>query len=94
MVLKLRKREVRLWNRLPREAVDVPFQAFRDHGWGPGQPDVLDSNPSHGRGMGLGGLLGPFQPKPFYDSILLNSILFKTLINVSMPKNSKSKKLY
>ena len=33
-------------------------------GWmGPGQPELMGA-PDHNRGVGLGGLLGPFQPKP------------------------------
>jgi len=38
-------------------------------GWmGPGQPELV-GQPAHGRGLELGGLRGPFQPKPFCDSM-------------------------
>lgn len=38
-------------------------------GQGLGQPDL--GIPSHGRGLELGDLWGPSQPKPFCDSVIL-----------------------
>lgn len=40
-------------------------------GWGPGQAGLLGSIPAYSRGLELGGLQGPFQPEPRYDSITL-----------------------
>jgi len=45
----------------------MPGQA----GWGCGQPDLEGGSPDHGRRVELGGLLSPFQPKPFYDAIII-----------------------
>ena len=38
-------------------------------GWGPGQPELVGSSPSHGMGLELGRLQGPVQPKPFCDRV-------------------------
>jgi len=40
-------------------------------GCGPGQPDLVSGSPAHSKGLELGGLWGPFLPKPLYDMILL-----------------------
>jgi len=64
-------RVVRPWPRLPREAVAAPslagFKVRLDGAW---------SNLVSGKmylpmagGLELGDLQGPFQPKPFYDSM-------------------------
>ncbi|GAB0187702.1 mitochondrial enolase superfamily member 1 [Grus japonensis] len=48
-------RVVRHWNRLPREAMDVPsLELFVQGqvGWGFGQPDLVKGVPAHGRGVG------------------------------------------
>ena len=39
-------------------------------GWGCEQPVVEGGVPAYGRGLALGDLKGPFQPKLFYDSNL------------------------
>jgi len=43
------------------------------HGWGPRQhglvPDLEVGGPAYGRGLELGERWGPFQPKPFCDSL-------------------------
>lgn len=43
-------------------------------GWSLGQPDLVPDvavgNPSHSRGLELGGFWGPFQLKPSYDSMI------------------------
>jgi len=63
---------VKQWNRLPKEAVDAPFlEAFK------ARLDValgsllwwLATLPMAG-GLKLGDHYGPFQPRPFYDSII------------------------
>jgi len=63
------QRVVTHWNRSPKEVVDAPplggiqCQA----GCGSGQPD---SQPTAG-GLKLDDHCGPFQPRPFYDSLSL-----------------------
>ena len=52
------------WNRLPSKAADLPSperEVQGQVGWGCEQPD-----PAYSRGLELGDLRGPFQPKPFY----------------------------
>ena len=58
-------------NRLPKEAVDAPsLQAFK------ARLDVaLGSwsgvgDPAHSRGLELDEHCGPFQPRPFYESMI------------------------
>ena len=36
-------------------------------GWVSGQPDLVGGSLVHGRGLELGNLQDPLQPKPFYD---------------------------
>jgi len=38
-------------------------------GCGSGQPGLLVGNPAHSRGLKLDDHCGPFQPRPFYDSV-------------------------
>ena len=56
-------------NRLPEEVADIPsLEAFK------ARLDVaLGSlgNPAHSRGLKLDEHYGPFQPRPFYDSVSL-----------------------
>ena len=40
-------------------------------GCGSGQPGLLVGDPVHSRGLELDGHCGPFQPRPFYDSMIL-----------------------
>ena len=64
----LTQRVVTHWNRLPKEIVDAPsLEAFK------ARLDVaLVGDPAHSRGgLKLDGHCGPFQPKPFYDYIIL-----------------------
>ena len=63
---------MRYWNRLPKEVVDAPsLQAFK------ARLDEAVSNLvqrevlAHSRGLELGDLKGPFQPKPFYESTII-----------------------
>ena len=44
---------------------------LKNIGWGPGQPDLVGGNPTHGRGLEFDGLQGSFQSKPFYDCTIL-----------------------
>jgi len=61
------------WNRLPKEVVDtsslggIQGQA----GCGSGQPGLVVGDPAHSRGWKLADIKGPFQPRPFYDSVIL-----------------------
>ena len=40
-------------------------------GCGSGQPGVVVGDPAHSRGLKPGEHCGPFQPRPFYDSMIL-----------------------
>jgi len=65
------------WNRLPKEAVDAPsLEAFK------ARLDVALgtlvwwlATPHIAGGLKLGHHCGPFQPRPFYDSMILISAL-------------------
>jgi len=48
----------------------IPVGIQGQVGWGPGQTHQVGSSPAHGRGLELDGLGDPFQPKPFYDSVI------------------------
>jgi len=70
---------VRCWNRLPRESVDAPsLEVFSARGalgslvqyW----ISQLAAVPVGGE-LELDDLWGPFQPKPFYGSVILMSTL-------------------
>ena len=65
-------RVVRHWNRWPSEVgCSLPGdlgQAER----GFEQPGVLGGVPAYSGGLELDDLKGPFQPKPFYDSVHIN----------------------
>ena len=64
------QKAVRHWHSCPeRCGCPNPEGARCQVGWGPGQPQLLSGSTAHGRGLGLGGIYGPFQPKPFYDSV-------------------------
>ena len=68
------------WNRLPREVVDAPsLDAFK------GRLDValgslvwLLATLHIAGGLKLDDHCGPFQPRPFYDSMILYFIWFKS----------------
>ena len=40
-------------------------------GGGSGQPGLVVGDPAHSRGLKLNDHCGPFQPRPFYDSMIL-----------------------
>lgn len=44
----------------------LPTPGKLDGSWA---AEVVGGSPAHGRGLGQGGLCGPFQTKPFYDSM-------------------------
>ena len=45
----------------------LPGRAQGQAGWGWEHPGLVEGVPARGRGLGLGGLSGPFPPKPFYE---------------------------
>jgi len=71
------RRVVTRWNRLPKEVVDAPsLEAFK------ARLDGALSSPVRGEvslsiagGLELGDLKGPFQPKPFCDSVKNETVL-------------------
>ena len=44
-------------------------------GWGFEQPGLVGGAPAYSRGLELGDLKGPFQPKPFYDSMIVTGLI-------------------
>ena len=61
------------WSRMPKEAVDAPsleaFKARLDVALR--QPGLMVGDPAHSRGLEHDDHCGPFQPRPFYDSMNL-----------------------
>jgi len=54
------------WNRLPKDVVDAPsLDAFK------ARLDVALGDPAQGEGFKLDDHCRPFQPRPFYDSIIM-----------------------
>ena len=68
------QRVVRYWNRLPKEAVDTPsleaFKARLDVALGSLVCWLATLHTAGG--LELNGHCGPFQPRPFYDSVPLS----------------------
>ena len=61
------------------ESVDAPSMVVsKTSGWSPVQPGLVQDLggwwPCASGGLELGGPWGPFQPKPFYDSVIHGSI--------------------
>ena len=50
-----------------RQALDI---AQSKSGCGSRQPGLVVGDPAHGKGLKLDYLGGPFQPRPFYDSMI------------------------
>ena len=50
-----------------------PWRHSRQAGCGSGQPGLVVGNPAHSRGLKLSDHCGPFQPRPFYDSMISGS---------------------
>ena len=57
-------------------------------GWGCEQPGLEGGVPAYSRGLELGDLKGPFQPKPFYDSMIF--FLLQFLFMIAEIKNAYS----
>ena len=57
---------------MPHFPVSIQVQA----GWSFVQPGLEGGVPAYSRGLELHGLEGPFQPKPFYDSMPCCSAMF------------------
>ena len=59
------------WNRLPKEVVDAPsLEAFKTRlDVALGSLVSMPGDPAHSRGLKLDDHCGPFQPRPFYDSM-------------------------
>jgi len=51
-----------------------PWHVQGQAGRGFEQPGVVEDVPARGRGLELDDLKGPFQPKPFYDSLGANAL--------------------
>ena len=66
-------RVVRHWNRLPSEVVNAPFLGSiqSQARWGFEQPGLLEGVPAYSSELELDDFKGPFQPKPFYDSMIV-----------------------
>jgi len=63
---------VRPWHSCPEKLwCPIPGGTQGQVGCGPGQPDPVGGSPAHNRGLALGGLEGPFQPKPFCNSVII-----------------------
>jgi len=57
----------------------IPAGIQGQAGCGSGQPGLLVGNAAHSRGLEPDDHCGPFQPRPFYDSMILLLIFFKAL---------------
>ena len=61
---------MRHWNRLPSEAGDALSGSIQGQaGWGCEQSGLWEVSLPTAEGLVQDDLKGPFQPKPFYDSI-------------------------
>ena len=81
------ERVVRCWHRLPGEAVGAPSLEVQGQvGWGSIQPDLEGGSPAHDRRLEVDDLRGPFQPKPFYGSVVPS--YFGNLIIVESPAST------
>jgi len=73
------------WNRLPSKAVDAPSMEHGgiqgQAGWGCEQPGLVGGDPANSSGLELGGLKGPFQLKPFYDTLTLQLLVGTEVID-------------
>jgi len=49
----------------------LPGSVQGQAGWGFEQPGLVEGVPAHGKEIGIDYMPGPFQPKPFYDSVIV-----------------------
>ena len=63
-------RVVRLWNRLPREAVDVPSLEVFKVGWDGALGNLIQRKMSLPMQMHQVIFKSPFQPRAFFDSVM------------------------
>jgi len=59
-------------------------------GCGSGQPGLLVGDPAHSRGMEPDDHCGPFQPRPFYDSVI-HSRFLRVLMGVGKEANRRGR---
>jgi len=62
-------------------------------GWGFEQPGLEGGVPAYSRGLELDDLKGPFQPKPFYDSVILSSCLWMLTAKLTVTSGKVTLKL-
>ena len=70
-------RVVRHWNKLSREvgAHTLGGSSVQGQvGWGFEQPGLVECVSAHGRGLGTSWFYGPFQLKPFCDSMIRHEV--------------------
>ena len=63
---------------MPSEVVDacpLPGSIEDQPGWGCEQPGLEGGVPAYSRGLEPNDLKGPFQPKPFYDSMIVTGLI-------------------
>ena len=61
-------------NSLPRGGgCPIPGGIQGQAGCGSGQPGIVIGDPAHSRGLKLDDRCGPFQPRPFDDSMILDT---------------------
>ena len=65
------QRVVMHWNRLPKEIVDAPSLEALKARLGVALDILVVGDPAHSRGLKLDEHCGPFQPRAFYDSVIL-----------------------
>ena len=74
------QRVVTHWNRLLRRlSCSIPGSIQGQAGCGSGQPGLLVGDPAHSRGLKPDDHCGPFQPRPFCDSMKHESELWLAL---------------
>ena len=54
----------------------IPAGIQGQAGCGSGQPGLVVGDPAHSRGLKLNDHCGPFQPRPFYDSVISKYIVY------------------
>jgi len=59
------------YNLLHYMGCPIPGGIQGQAGWGSGQPGLVVGDPEHSRGVKLDDHCGLFQPRPFYDSMMI-----------------------